>query len=145
LDKDLRIMFGLNPFLIYAAIAAVVIAFGSGATVGYKWEKSNFDSYKAEQERNTRIKEQENQLKTDEIRKQKDAKIADINSQLLDSISELRKRTSRTAEVSNNGQSCSGGSLFSEDAIFLTREAARADILRTALEACYDQYDKVTQ
>jgi hypothetical protein len=137
-------MFGLNPFILYGAIAAVVISFSSGATIGYKWEKSNFDNYKLEQERNTRIKEQEHQAVTDEIRKTKDAKIADINNKLVDAISELRKRTSRPAEVPNNGQSCSGRNLYSEDAIFLTREAARADIIRTALEACYNQYDKIT-
>jgi len=138
-------MFGLNPFVLYGAIAAVVIAFGSGFGAGYKWEKSNFDNYKLEQERNTRIKEQEHQVATDEIRKAKDAKIADINNKLLDAISELHKRTSRPAEVSDNGQSCSGRSLYSEDAIFLIREAARADVLRTALEACYNQYEQVTK
>ena len=138
-------MFGLNPFILYGAIAALVISFSSGATIGYKWEKSNFDNYKLEQERNTRIKEQEHQAVTDEIRKTKDAKIADINNKLVDAISELRKRTSRPAEVPNNGQSCSGRNLYSEDAIFLTREAARADIIRSGLDACYKQYDSINK
>lgn len=137
-------MFGLNPIVLYGFIAAVVVAFGSGFGLGYKIEKSHFESYKLEQERNTRIKEQEHQAATDQIRKEKDAKIADINNKLIDAVSELRKRTSRPAEVSDNGQGCTGRSLYSEDAIFLIREAARADVLRTALEACYNQYDKVT-
>ena len=137
-------MFGLNPFVLYGAIAAVVISFASGFGLGHKLEANKFNEYKLEQERNTRIKEQEHQAATDEIRKAKDAKIADINNKLIDAVSELRKRTSRPTEVSDNGQSCTGRSLYSEDAIFLIREAARADVIRTALEACYNQYDKVT-
>jgi hypothetical protein len=138
-------MFGLNPYVIIGAAVAIAISFGSGFGLGHKLEAAKFNEYKLEQAENARKQEQQHQAQTDEIRKAKDAKIADINNKLIDSISELRKRTSRTAEVSNNGQSCSGGSLFSEDAIFLIREAARADVIRTALEACYDQYDKVTQ
>jgi hypothetical protein len=138
-------MFGLNPYVLIGAAVALVISFGSGFGLGYKLEKANFDAYKLEQEQNTRKKEQEHQVETDQIRRTKDAQIAGINNKLIDAISELRQRTARPAEIPADGQSCSGRSLYAEDAIFLTREAARADILRTALAACYDQYDKVTK
>jgi len=138
-------MFGLNPYVLIGAAVALAISFGSGFGLGHKLEKANFDAYKLEQEQNTRKKEQEHQTETDQIRRTKDAQIAGINNKLIDAISELRQRTARPAEIPTDGQSCSGRSLYAEDAIFLTREAARADILRTALEACYDQYDKVTK
>jgi len=138
-------MFGLNPWVIIGAAAALVISFGSGFGLGHKLERAKFDAYKLEQSEITRKKEAEHQAATDEIRRTKDAKIADINNKLVDAISELRKRPSRPAEIASDGQSCSGRSLYAEDAIFLTREAARADIIREALQACYNQYDSVAK
>ena len=138
-------MFGLNPYLLIGAAVALVISFGTGVTAGYKWEKANFDAYKLEQAETTRKKEAEHQAATDQIRKDKDAKIADINNKLVDAISELRNRPSRPAEITSNGQSCTGRSLYAEDGSFLIREAARADIIRSALEACYNQYDSVAK
>lgn len=138
-------MFGLNPYLLIGAAVALVISFGSGFGLGHKLEKARFDEYKLEQTELTRQKEAEHQTKTDEIRKAKDATIANINSQLVNAISELRKRPSRPAEIPDNGQSCSGRSLYAQDAEFLIREASRADILRTALQACYNQYDSVAK
>jgi hypothetical protein len=61
-------------------------------------------------------------------------------------FSELRKRPSRPATITSNGQSCTqctGAQLYAEDSIFLTGEAARADIIRVALQACYNQYDAI--
>ena len=138
-------MFGLNPWVIIGAVTALVISFGSGFGLGHKLEKAQFDAYKLEQSEITRQKEAEHQAATDQIRKDKDAKIADINNKLVDAISELRKRPSRPAEITSDGQSCSGRSLYAEDAIFLRREAARADIIREALAACYNQYDSVAK
>jgi hypothetical protein len=136
-------MFGLNPYVLIGAAVALAISFGSGFGLGHKLERAKFDAYKLEQSELTRKKEAENQSATDQIRRTKDAKIADINNKLVDAISELHKRPARPAEIASNGQSCSGRSLYAEDAVFLTREAARADIIRSALEACYNQYDKV--
>jgi len=83
--------------------------------------------------------------KTDEIRKAKDEKINNINTQLVDAIGELRKRTSRTAEASNGSTAsgCNGSKLYAEDAEFLIRESARADKIRVALGACYEQYESI--
>lgn len=138
-------MFGLNPYVLIGAAVALAISFGSGFGLGHKLERAKFDAYKLEQSELTRKKEAENQAATDQIRKDKDAKIADINNRLVDAISELRKRPSRPAEITSNGQSCTGRSLYAEDGNFLIREAARADIIRTALQACYDQYDSIAK
>ena len=73
---------------------------------------------------------------------QKDAQIKVINTQLVDAISELRKRPSRATETSN-GKGCNGASLYAEDSEFLVREAARADEIRVSLAACYKQYESI--
>ena len=126
-------MFGIN---LYAIIAVVSIALFCGGFVnGCSYQQSKA-------EKTVRDKEHQYQADADQIRKDKDAKIKVINNQLVDAISELRKRTSRASETSN-GKSCNGTSLFAEDAEFLVREAARADEIRVALEACYTQYESI--
>ena len=124
-------MFGINMYVIYAGIA--VILFCGGFVNGCSYHQSKAEKV-------IREKEHEYQAAADQIRKDKDEKINNINTQLVDAISELRKRPSRTAEASN-GQGCNGTRLFAEDAEFLVREAARADEIRVALEACYKQYE----
>ena len=128
-------MFGVN---IYAIIAVVAVALFCGGFVnGCSYQQSKA-------EKTIRDKEHQYQADADQIRKDKDVQIKVINNQLVDAVSELRKRTSRTAETSN-GKSCNGTSLFAEDAEFLVREAARADEIRVALGACYKQYDSVSK
>jgi hypothetical protein len=128
-------MFGVN---IYAIIAVVAVALFCGGFVnGCSYQQSKA-------EKTIRDKEHQYQADADKIRKEKDAQIKVINNQLVDAVSELRKRPSRTAEASN-GQNCNGTRLFAEDAEFLVREAARADEIRVGLEACYKQYDSVSK
>jgi len=93
-------------------------------------------------EKTIRDKEHQYQASTDKIRTEKDAQIKVINNQLVDAVSELRKRPSRTAEATN-GKGCNGASLYAEDGEFLVREAARADEMRVSLKACYEQYDAI--
>ena len=121
---------------IYAIYAAVIIALFCGGFVN----GCSYQQNKAE--KTIRDKEHQYQSDADQIRKEKDAQIRNINNQLVDAVSELRKRPSRASEASN-GKSCNGASLYAEDAEFLVREAARADEIRTSLEACYKQYDSL--
>ena len=126
-------MFGIN---IYAIIAMVsVVLFCGGFVNGCSYQQSKA-------EKTVRDKEHQYQANADKIRTEKDAQIKVINDQLVNAISELRKRPSRTAETSN-GQSCNGTGLYAEDAEFLVREASRADTIRVALQACYNQYDAI--
>ena len=131
------------PISSYLMIGLAVIAM---AGVGYgRYEHNVFEEYKAEEIKNAREKEHQMQDATDLIRKDKDAQINAINNQLANALIELRSRPSRTNQSSNNGQNGTGATLFAEDAEFLIREATRADQIRTALDACYKQYDEVTK
>jgi len=123
----------MNIYAIYLMVA--ISLFCGGFVSGCQHEQ-------ASQEKVIREKEHQYQADADKIRTEKDAQIKAINSQLVDSISELRKRSSRTSETST-GQSGTGATLFAEDAEFLIREAARADQIRVGLEACYKQYDSI--
>jgi hypothetical protein len=126
-------MFGIN---IYAIIAVVAVALFCGGFVnGCSYQQSKA-------EKTIRDKEHKYQADADQIRKDKDAQIKVINNQLVDAISELRKRPSRTAETSVR-QNCNGAGLYAEDAEFLVREAARADEMRVSLAACYKQYEAI--
>lgn len=70
---------------------------------------------------------------------------------------ELRKRPMRPARSAAAAQGaaagvrpapaggCTGAELYREDAEFLLGEARRADAIRTALNQCIAQYDKVAQ
>ena len=126
-------MFGLNTYVIYAAIATILFVGGFVNGCSYHQSKA---------EKVVREKEHEYQAEADKIRKDKDEKINSINTQLVDAISELRKRPSRANETSV-GQGGTGASLYAEDAEFLVREAARADQIRAGLQACYQQYDAI--
>lgn len=126
-------MFGLNTYAIYA-IAAIIL-FCSGFVSGCQHQQ-------ASQEKVIRDKEHQYQTDADKIRIEKDAQIKAINNQLVDAISQLRKRPSRSSETTN-GQSCNGASLYAEDSEFLVGEAARADEMRVALKACYQQYESI--
>lgn len=126
-------MFGLNLYVIYALVA--ITLFCGGFVNGCSYQQSKA-------EKNIRDKEHQYQSDADKIRKDKDAQIKTINTQLVDAVSELRKRPSRTTETSD-GKNCNGASLYAEDAEFLVREAARADEIRVSLQACYKQYEAI--
>jgi len=126
-------MFGLNIYAIYAVTA--IVLFCSGFVSGCQHQQSA-------QEKVIRDKEHQYQSNVDKIRIEKDAQIKAINTQLVDAVSELRKRPSRATETSN-GKGCNGASLYAEDSEFLVREAARADEIRVGLQACYKQYESL--
>jgi len=126
-------MFGVN---IYAIIAMVAVALFCGGFVnGCSYQQSKA-------EKTIRDKEHQYQASADKIRTDKDAQIKVINTQLVDAVSELRKRTSRSSEATT-GKGCNGSALYAEDAEFLVREAARADEIRISLESCYKQYESI--
>jgi hypothetical protein len=136
-------MFPLS-ILTYVKIGLVALCLCGAGYLGYSLEAARFDRYKALQAEQTQKAEQEHQQAADQIRKQKDAQIASINNSLADALVQLRSRPNR-AQASSNGQGGTGLSLSAEDATFLEREAARADVLRSALDACYKQYDALSK
>jgi hypothetical protein len=132
------------PLITYVKIGLVALCLFGAGYLGYSLEASRFDRYKANQQAASQKVEEEHQQAADQIRKEKDAQIANINSSLADALVELRKRSSRAQEP-GNGQGGTGATLSAEDAEFLEREAARADIIRSGLDACYKQYDSLSK
>lgn len=70
--------------------------------------------------------------------------LAAINRMLALDIEQLRQRAKRLPQATRaDCQGASGAELSGKDAEFLVREAARADGLRAALQACYRYADTV--
>jgi hypothetical protein len=134
----------VSTYINYIKIGLAVVALLGAGYLGYSLEAARFDRYKAEQVSLVKDIQERHQTAADQIRKEKDAKIAAINNSLADALMQLRSRPSR-AQASSNGSCGTGSTLSAEDAEFLVREAARADILRTGLEACYSQYDSLNK
>ena len=134
-------MFPLS-IINYVKIGLFALLLCGAGYLGYSLEAARFDRYKAWQQAATQKIEKEHQATADQIRIEKDAQIVSINNQLADALIKLRERPSRSSNTST-GQSGTGAGLFAEDAIFLRREAARADEIRAGLEACYKQYDSL--
>jgi len=128
---------------LIAYLVAVTLIFTAGWTInGWRYEK-RIANERIAQEKVIQQKEAANQLAADQIRKDKDAQINAINDQLANALVQLRSRPSRSQYSTHVGQDGTGRSLSAEDAEFLIREATRADKIRTALDACYKQYDEV--
>jgi hypothetical protein len=92
-----------------------------------------------------RQREEELTEKIEKLEKRKNGEIANVNARLRVALSELSERTSRdtASKDTSDCKGTTGSELSREDAVFLAREAARADRLRAALGACYVQYDEV--
>ena len=132
------------PILTYVKIGLFALCLCGAGYAGWHIRDVDFMEYKAKQQAATQKAQEEHQAAADQIRKEKDAQIASINNSLADALIKLRERPSR-AKSASDGQGGTGLSLSAEDATFLDREAARADILRSALSACYEQYDSLSK
>jgi len=132
------------PILTYVKMAAAMAALAFSWYLGYSFEASRFDRYKAYQVLETQKLKDEHQAAADRIEKDKNDQINAINTQLANALIELRKRPSRPKSEATNASTCgTGATLYAEDGEFLIGEAARADKLRSALQACYEQYDSL--
>ena len=85
----------------------------------------------------------------DNIQKDKDAKIKNLNARVASLSRSLQERPSRpeSSGISNNSrveetkQGATGAQLYREDGEFLAREAARAELIKEELLGCYKSYD----
>tara|TARA_R110000868_G_scaffold275665_1_gene535385 strand:- start:117 stop:527 length:411 start_codon:yes stop_codon:yes gene_type:complete len=136
-------MFPLSV-LTYFKLAAGAVALITSFYFGWHLRDSDYQAYKAAIIIETATIEKNYQAKAAKIESEKNAQIRNINNQLVDAVSELRKRPSR-AQSAVNGSCGTGTTLSAEDAEFLVREAARADKIRSGLDACYKQYEALTQ
>lgn len=85
----------------------------------------------------------------DNIQKDKDAKIKNLNARVASLTRSLQERPNRpdSSGISNDSrveetkQGATGAQLYREDGIFLAREAARAELIKEELQTCYKSYD----
>lgn len=156
----------MNPWVILGFVLAVATAGGVGfykgdelgrAAIQQLWDSEKtkqFEAYAAAQDA-ARAKEQALQASADQLRKEKDREIRDLNARAVALTNSLRERPARpatqsspvpsTASAGCAPASCTGAGLSREDAQFLAGEAARADELRTSLKQCLAQYESMRQ
>lgn len=86
------------------------------------------------------------------LEKKRNEDVATITASYNRVVGELRSRPARPApadpakpsegpKIATACQGASGADLYREDGVFLIGEAARADVLRSALETCYIAWD----
>jgi hypothetical protein len=121
----------MNKYALLGGVA-VVLSFG-GFVTGCQYQQ-------AKAEKTIRSLEHEYQATADKIRIEKDEKIKAINRDLNVALDGVRSRASYATKTVD-GKDCNGQALSAPDAGFLIREAARADGIRVALDACYQQYE----
>jgi hypothetical protein len=151
----------MNPYVIIGVVAAIGVAGAGGLYQGHQlgkaeiqqaWDKEKAEQYaqyaKAQEE--ARAKEQELQANADQLRKEKDAEIRNINARANALSNSLQQRPSISTQASavsgssGAGQSgCTPRQLYRESAEDFVKVALEADNLRVALAQCYAQYDSL--
>ena len=134
---------------VYVALAALALLLG--LVVGAYWKGGRdqdavWQARAVEAERQARARERELQEAANEITRQHQIERARISADLADALERLRQRPARLPEPARAAcEGSTGSELSAEDAGFLTREAARADELAVALDACQRWVDQVTE
>lgn len=137
-------------------VGAYLKGMGHGKDIIQKrWDAEKVVQERLVQEHNNRLRETERsmQKKADDIAKEKQNELEKLKRSHASIVAGLRQRPSRDTshrvpDYPGNAESpaaCTGAQLSREDSEFLVGEAARADQIRTELEACYVQYDKAKQ
>lgn len=155
----------LSPKVWFELALAAIVAWAGW--YGYTWVyergadsiQRKWDAVEAERaqlviaQQQAAIKAQaELQAKADQLRRDKDAQINNINASLAAALDGLRNRPDRpgpgnlpASPGAGSAAGCTGSELFKPDAGFLSREAARADELRAELQQCQAQYNELRQ
>ena len=148
----------MNPYFLLGSLVAVIAAAGAGyfqgsehgkASVQAMWDKEKAAQYaeyaKAQEE--ARKKEQELQANADQLRREKDVEIRNLNARATALNNSLQHRPTRTSEAGslpNSSKSCSGASgkeLARGDAEFLVWYATEAARIQADLNQCIRQYE----
>ncbi len=85
----------------------------------------------------------------DNIQKDKNAKIKNLNARVASLTRSLQERTSRpessgvpdNSRIEESKPGATGAGLYREDSQFLLGEAARAEVIKEELLGCYKSYD----
>lgn len=131
----------------YLIIGAVIFSLISGIWLHGNYHGRNVMKLKIEQANKKALQEKEKlQEKIDEITREQINKLANITRQRDHALERLRHRPDRMPKTSEaQCKGTTGAELSRKDAKFLTREAARADRLRRALNSCYDYADSLQE
>lgn len=142
----------LGSLAIFAGIQTLRLAWTQTALEKLTAKIAVMAAITNETDKKWRATESTWKVKAAQIVKDKDNEIQAIDAERDAAIAELRNRPRRpapgTAQSPANGEAasgCTGARLFGDDAEFLIREAARADTIRVALNACYAQYDMISE
>jgi hypothetical protein len=154
----------MNPYFILGTVIAVVGAYVTGhwqgdsagqAKVHQAWDKERAQqmAQHAKDQELARQKEQQLQSGADNLRREKDHEVRNLNARLLGITNGLRDRPDRpttnqggvseTTSSGSTGKGCDGSELYRSNAEFLIREAARAEELRASLRQCVAQYQSL--
>ena len=139
-------MFTWIKVAIISTVVAVLLVFHINAIENAK-DEVNKEWQAAELKKDLERKEKENTILDNalELEREKNAEIAKLNLIADNLRNSLRNRPSRETIVyrDNPGapQTCTGAELSREDGEFLAGEAARGNVLRAALKACYQVED----
>jgi hypothetical protein len=144
----------MHRYIIGAIIVTLMLgvthwrAYNMGAaSVQQSWDKERAEQALAlaAAERAARDAEQRLQEAANQYQTERQHEISALRRRHVALIDSMRDRASRqTVQVPGdtcNAKAGTGAGLSREDAEFLAGEAARADALRSALQACYKQYD----
>ena len=122
---------------MYAQLIIASVAFVVGWQVNGWRLDSTYQKERADALLQAKIEQDRLQKKAEEADRAKNEQIRVVNNRLSVALGELRERSGRLPNAPESCQGTSGRELSREDAEFLVREAARADQLRAALNACY--------
>ena len=131
-------LFAYHKVLVHEAITEAV------AEVELNISKENFKL--KERSLNAQI---ELQQSFDNIQKDKDAKIKNLNARVASLTRSLQERPSRpessgvpdNSRIEETPKGATGAQLYRQDGEFLAREAARAELIKEELLGCYKSYD----
>lgn len=132
--------------IIFGIIAAITAIGGFSYRAGYVACAEETQKTAIESLEKARKIEREKQRKADEITQQNLDNLAAINAALTDDIIRLQSRKDRgrlSRAAKTECPAATGRELSKPDAEFLVRLAARADQLRSALNACYQYADEI--
>ena len=142
----------LGSLAIFAGIQTLRLAWMTTAVEKITAKVKVMDAKARQIDAQYRLTENTWKVKAAQIVKDKDNEIQAIDAERDAALAKLRNRPRRpapgTAQSPANGEAasgCTGARLFGDDASALIREAARADTIRVALNACYAQYDMISE
>jgi len=136
----------MNKYILIGSLCACLGGFFYGVKVtNTKWVAKTQTAIN-EAVIEARLEEKIKQDKVNEILQTQINDLNSINTNLNNNIVSLRNRPSRRVVSDNPQTNCKGASgreLSREDSEFLTRQAARADTIRSALKSCYSYVDSI--